>query len=343
MHSNNYHRLFVGAAAAALTFTLATPAGAVDIWAIGTADDDDTEFLVSPTAGAMMDGPYLFDVDTAIAPDDFIRVLAGPDEDPAGDTQPDDFNPLTIAYTTECALLPGTEARLALDIASLHNVIDDPLANDGIHAWSVDIGGAVTAISLADIDTPGGDMSPGALGVAEVVTVAVTQEQLGSDIVVSMDDGWRMSFDAVALIGDCVDDSAKISGKIGSGNGKGRGQGAPTHAFAGAVGTDTDGGVVGDITVNYRPADEIPSSCTYTPVGDLAYSIVDDLDVAMFDSDYTCVGGIFDGFAGSALVTLTSRDKGNDRGLVEIDASDEELDIDDALEKGNVIITPPVA
>ena len=342
MDAKNFGRTFTTTTAALCALTLAMPAGAVDIWTIGTADNADTEFLVLPTAGAAIDGPYLFDVDVDIAPDDFVRLLAGMDEDPAGDVQPGDFSPLTIAYTTDCDLLPGSEAELAIDVASLHNVVDDPLGNDGELAWSVDIGGAVTAISFAAIDTPGGAMSPGALGVGEVHTFAVTQDQLGADIIVSMDDGWRLSFDALALTGDCVDDSAKISGKIGTGNGKGRGRGAPTHTFAGAVGTDTDGGTVGEITVNYRPAGETPSTCTYTPVGALVYNIVDDLDVAMIDTDYECIGGIYHDYAGAASILLTARDKGNDRGTVVIVADHGLLDIEDSLETGNVIIAPPV-
>ena len=306
MDAKNFGRAFTTTTAALCALTLAMPAGAVDIWTIGTADNADTEFLVLPTAGAAIDGPYLFDVDVDIAPDDFVRLLAGMDEDPAGDVQPDDFSPLTIAYTTDCDLLPGSEAELAIDVASLHNVVDDPLGNDGELAWSVDIGGAVTAISFAAIDTPGGAMSPGALGVGEVHTFAVTQDQLGT------------------------------------GNGKGRGRGAPTHTFAGAVGTDTDGGTVGEITVNYRPAGETPSTCTYTPVGALVYNIVDDLDVAMIDTDYECIGGIYHDYAGAASILLTARDKGNDRGTVVIVADHGLLDIEDSLETGNVIIAPPV-
>ena len=341
MNAKIFGRPFTATAAALCALTVAMPVGAVDIWTIGTADNFDSEFGVSPTAGTDDHGPYLFDVDVDDDPEDFISLLAGPDEDLGGNVQPNDFNPLIIAYTTDCDLLPGSDAELAIDIASFHNVVDDPFENDGTLAWSVEIGVAKTIISLAAIDTPLGAKSPGALSVGEVYTVAVTQDQLGTDIIVSLDDGWRMSFDALALTGDCVDDSAKISGKIGSGNGKGRGSGAPTHTFAGAVGTDTDGGTVGEITVNYRPVDEIPSTCTYTPDGDVAYSMAGDLDVATVDTNYECIGGIYDSYDGTATIILTSRDKGNDRGMVAIDADDDDLD-DVLLQKGNVIIAPPV-
>ena len=113
------------AAAFALAFGFSGAAQAFDILTIGTQDNSNGEFGVSPAAGATADlGPYNYDADlnnfgsaNKTSPNNgFPDIQAGPDEPAAGGVQPDDFNPLNLNFTLGCVLLPGTQGNLLVDL-----------------------------------------------------------------------------------------------------------------------------------------------------------------------------------------------------------------------------------
>jgi len=333
-------------AAAALLFGMSEAANAVDIFDIGTDDGTGAEFLVEPTPGATADPAYTFDVDADTNPDDFVRYLVGPDEAGTGDYQPNDFNPLTILYTTTCSLLPGTLATLTVGLANVRN---DGTATPGGVAYSVTAGSGMVAISADPVDTGGTYDTPANVGLMNPGTLSLDQDTLGAPIEIEVTDGWWVEFDRVALAGDCVQDYVKISGTKELRNpGKST---DPLYAFSGAVGTLDDGAdtLTGTILVNYR--DLGPTSCEFTPTA-IAY---DGLGGATVDADYACTGGDKDGVVGTATLQLSARDESGcldrkgrkDRGSIAVDADDDALDIagtdgitgtENCLATGNVLI-----
>lgn len=336
------------AAAVVVAIGFAGNAHAVDIFTIGTDDGSGDEFLVLHSSGGTPDGPYTFDLDSDTNPDDFIRFQDGPDEENSGTFQPNDFNPLTIQYTTACFLLPGTKASLSVDLALVRNVgaasndgIPDP--GDGAVEYVIDIDGNSVTVSKDPVDTNGSSDTPTNVGLSNPGTLSVPQADLGKDIEISMIDGWWMQFDQVSLTGDCVTDFGKISGKIGQGRG--------TYSFSGVIGNDTDGNGVGEIKVNYK--DE-RSVCTFTsdgsPVitGDGLGGLATDGDADVeYSVDYECDGGDLDGLSGTATLSLDPGDQkgtnnrgGNkDRGGIAIDdAPDADVNIPATqLDNGNVL------
>lgn len=129
------------------------------------------------------------------------------------------------------------------------------------------------------------------------------------------------------------DDFAKISGGINFGAGPGN---SPEYAFDGIVSNGPDG--PGSIEINYRLWG--PTQCTFTRNAAIVY---DGDNSATFTADYLCVNGDKDGQSGTATLTLVDRDVEPPRGAIKVDASDDDLDIDDdgepvLLETGNVII-----
>lgn len=345
------------AASATIAFAVAFSgtASAVDIWTIGTQDSppgpetttDNSEMGIIPAPGAVTDPPYTFDVDTAANPGEFIKDLVGPDEDVAGTFQPNDFNPLTIVYTTDCFLLPGSNAALLIDIDHVFNpASNQPVLPEDEVTYEVAIGaGGPASFSKSGIvSLPGTRQTPSSVTFPNPAMLSITQVQLGEDISVEVTNGWHIGFDYLSLTGDCVTDFGKISGKIGQGRG--------SYSFSGILGNDTDGNGVGAIEVNYKGS---KSQCTFESDGTLiatgdglgGLASDGDTDVG-YSVNYECSGGDFDGATGAAMINLdpgdqtTSNSSNNkDRGAIEISGAfpDAGLNIaPTALDNGNVIV-----
>ena len=125
-----------------------------------------------------------------------------------------------------------------------------------------------------------------------------------------------------------ADHYAKVSGGIhGQGNqGRGQGSGAPTHAFEGFVIHDSGSGeTIGQIAINYRQLREV---VTFTPGESGTFALQDGTAIL---TGWTNGGGL------SADITLVDQSVHPSRGAIEVDASDDDYDIDFVgLERGNV-------
>ncbi|BAJ03183.1 hypothetical protein [Shewanella violacea] len=159
------------------------------------------------------------------------------------------------------------------------------------------------------------------------------------------DDTVDVRWDDMAFMTDCVADYAKVSGKAGDSSQKGsRGM----YSFSGAIGTleseactggeDATIQPVGSLSINYK---ELGYSCEFTPTAPVVYSGL----TATLAVSYICdLPEPDEDLEGTAEIVLTQgaggaegKGKNKDRGMISVDASDDELDIEETdLDKGNV-------
>lgn len=141
-------------------------------------------------------------------------------------------------------------------------------------------------------------------------------------------------WDDVTFTINCVESSAKISGKFAS-DGK-----RPTHVFGGAVGLleggETAAGTL--ITVSYKKSAGFTqnTACIFVE-GTGTTAIVGDT-ATLTDWSYTCDDGR-DTSGETADIILVDRSTDTPRGSIDVDADDNQLDVYGLLKRGNVIVT----
>lgn len=193
-------KLLAATATIAFAVAFSGSASAVDIWTIGTQDSppgpetttDNSEMGISPTPGAVTDPPYTFDVDADANPGDFLKDLVGPDEAVGGSYQPNDFSPLTIVYTTDCFLLPGSNAALLIDIDHVFNPASNQpvLPEDEVtYEVSIGAGGPATFSKSGIVSPPSTRQTPSSVTFPNPAMLSITQAQLGQDITVEVTNG----------------------------------------------------------------------------------------------------------------------------------------------------------
>lgn len=140
-------------------------------------------------------------------------------------------------------------------------------------------------------------------------------------------------WDDVTFIINCVESSAKISGKFAS-DGK-----RPTHVFGGAVGLleggETAAGTL--ITVSYKKSAGFTqnTACTFVE-GTGTTAIVGDT-ATLTDWSYTCDDGR-DTSGETADIILVDRSTDAPRGSIDVEADDSQLNVNGLLKRGNVIV-----
>ena len=192
----------------------ASPCLAVDIFTTGEQFDFTDRGPESPSVVYVDNGHTI----------DFPAFSVGPE----GAGELDSFildvnenNPVTIKYTTSCFLLPLTNATLSVDLGFLfthqEGIIEYKIKSDG--------GNSATYVSNPFLE----DASSSDVGLTNPGTLVISQDDLGSDIKITVTEGGLIVYYEVKLTGDCVSDYVKIVGKIGSGKG--------LYSFRGAIGT----------------------------------------------------------------------------------------------------------
>lgn len=188
------------------------------LWSIGVQDDSRDEFLVSVTTGSPSDSPYTFDLDADVNPDDFVKLVAGPDEDPGASIQPNDFNPLTVKYSPSCRLAAGTQPTLLVDIERLRNVVDDPPGNEDTVELQIAAGGqpvgSVLFTGVANL--PGENVTPAGVGASDTYDFPIDADDFGTDLTFTVTDGWWLGFDYLSLSGECAAPGLPALGVPGS-------------------------------------------------------------------------------------------------------------------------------
>jgi len=157
-------------------------------------------------------------------------------------------------------------------------------------------------------------------------------------------------WDDVEFSTDCVADYAKVSGKLGKGNRGNDGQNG-RYSFSGAIGTLEseacgEAAPVGMLHINYKTEG---FSCDFTPTAPVVYD--DIADTATLAVSFLCEIADDDDLEGTAEIVLTQgtgaftgqgKNKTKDRGMISVDADNDDLDIEEAdLDKGNVNLMQP--
>lgn len=274
----------------------------------------------------------------------------------------DIFNPLA----GEWFFLVAEEAPLGEHTANLQQTVDVAacsnefisgefsasgwVATEGDHfgTATVDFGeGPLVIVDVIQSPTPDEYVQfgpvTGLIPEVETAQYAVSGTKTDADEVESV---IQVAYDDLDFSVNCVNDFAKVSGRIGQ-DPRGRGN-SPEFTFGGAVGTLDDGTLAeGAIEINYRGLDSV---CTFT-ANAIEYTSADS---ATIDADYSCAGGDKDEQEGTAAIDLTAKDASGctahankDRGSVAVTADHADLDIsgefgatggEACIDRGNVEI-----